>query len=183
MDLAALDSERFFFAIAADDEVDAGIDRTADVLGHIFQLIVCDRRPINGYQDIAALEARFFSRTAFHDAGDEDAVIGRCDVDADTGIGAAHLGRKIFIQVAAEIGRMFIPQRADHALQGPVKDGVFIDIFGVMAFDDLQRPEKLEHRRRPAGIIPKEANHGDNHDNHTAADISQRPADVLPRLP
>ena len=78
---------------------------------------------------------------------------------------------------------MFIAQSTDHALQGTVKDGVFIDIFGIMAFDDFQGPEKLEHRRRPARIIPKEANHGDNHDDHTAADISQRPADALPRLP
>ena len=56
VDLAALDGKGLFFAIAADDEVDAGVDRSADVLGHIFQLIALDGRAINGHQDITALE-------------------------------------------------------------------------------------------------------------------------------
>ena len=94
MDLAALDGKGLFFAIAADDEVDAGVDRPADVLGHIFQLIALDGRAINGHQDITALETRFLSRTAFHDTGDEDAFIGRGDVDADAGVSAAHLAEK-----------------------------------------------------------------------------------------
>ena len=182
MDLAACHSHALFGTVAADDEVDTRIDRTADALRYIFELHALRRRTVDGNEDIAALQARFFSRAAFHDAGDEDAVIGRSDIDADTGIGAAHLGREIFVQVTAEIERMLVAEGTDHALQGAVENGILIDILCIVAFNDFQGPEKFKHRRRPARIVPEKADHGDNHNDHAAADIAQRPADPFPGL-